>query len=71
MQNAAGGGATDQSEGPNESYHSIVSELDSLIERVQASMRPGRLTRLAGKGRDAVSDGTAFCMHETGRPELV
>ena len=38
MQNAAGGGAIGQSEGPNESYHSIVSELDSLIEHIQASM---------------------------------
>jgi hypothetical protein len=39
MQNAAGGGATGQSEGPNEDNHSIVSELVSLIEHVQASMK--------------------------------
>jgi hypothetical protein len=39
VQNAAGGGAIGQSEGPNESYHSIVSELDSLIEHIQASMK--------------------------------
>jgi hypothetical protein len=39
MQNAAGTGATGQSAGPNESYHSIVSELVSLIEHVQASMK--------------------------------
>jgi hypothetical protein len=40
VQNAAGGGAIGQSEGPNESYHSIVSELDSLIEHIQASVKP-------------------------------
>jgi hypothetical protein len=39
MQNAAGGGTIVQSEGPNESYHSIVSELVSLIERIQAGMK--------------------------------
>jgi hypothetical protein len=39
LQNAARGGATVQSEGRNESYHSIVSELVSLIEHVEAGMR--------------------------------
>jgi hypothetical protein len=39
MQNAAGGGAIVQSEGRNEGYHSIVSELVSLIEHVQAGMK--------------------------------
>ena len=39
MQDAAGGGAIVLSEGRNESYHSIVSELVSLIEHVQASMK--------------------------------
>jgi hypothetical protein len=39
MQNAAGGGTIVQSEGRNESYHLIVSELASLIEHVQAGMR--------------------------------
>jgi hypothetical protein len=37
MQDA--GGAIVPSEGRNESYHSIVSELVSLIEHVQASMK--------------------------------
>jgi hypothetical protein len=39
MQNAAGGGAIGQSVGPNESYRLIVSELVSLVEHVQASMK--------------------------------
>ena len=39
MQDAAGGSAIVPSEGRNESYHSIVSELVSLIEHVQASMK--------------------------------
>jgi hypothetical protein len=39
MQDAAGGGTIVQSEGRNESYHSIVSELVSLIEHVQAGVR--------------------------------
>jgi hypothetical protein len=39
MRNAAEGGATVQSEDRNEGYHSIVSELVSLIERVQAGMK--------------------------------
>jgi hypothetical protein len=39
MQDAAGGSAIVPSEGRNESYHSIISELVSLIEHVQASMK--------------------------------
>lgn len=39
MQNAAGGGTSVQSDGQNDSYHSVVSDLVSLIERVQASMQ--------------------------------
>src|SRR3979411_2260992 len=39
MQDAADGGAIVPSEGGKESYHSIVSELVSLIEHVQASMK--------------------------------
>jgi hypothetical protein len=39
MQDVASGGAIVQFEGLNETYHSIVSELVSLIGHVQASMR--------------------------------
>jgi hypothetical protein len=39
MEDVAGGGAIAPSEGQNESYHSIISELASLIEHVQASMK--------------------------------
>ena len=38
MQNAAGSGTLGQSDGRNDSYHSVVSDLVSLIERVRASM---------------------------------
>lgn len=38
MQNAAGGGASVQSDGRNDNYNSIVSDLVSLIARVQTSM---------------------------------
>ena len=39
MQNAAGDGTSAQSVGLNHSYRSIVSDLVSLIGRVQASMK--------------------------------
>jgi hypothetical protein len=39
MPNAAGGGASIQPDGRNDSYRSIVSDLASLIEHVQASVR--------------------------------
>jgi hypothetical protein len=39
MKDAAGGSAIVPSEGRNESYHSIVSELVSLIEHVRTSMK--------------------------------
>jgi hypothetical protein len=38
MQNAAGGGTSVQSDGRNDSYHSVVSDLVSLIDRLQTSM---------------------------------
>jgi hypothetical protein len=38
MQNAAGGGASVQSSSRNDNYNSIVSDLVSLIARVQTSM---------------------------------
>ncbi len=38
MQNAAGDGASAPSDGPNDSYHAVVSDLVSLIARVQSSM---------------------------------
>lgn len=39
MQKATGGGALSQSSDRNDGHHSIVSELVSLIEHVQASMK--------------------------------
>jgi hypothetical protein len=39
MQNAAGGGASVQSGARHDTYRAIVSDLKSLIEHVQASMR--------------------------------
>jgi hypothetical protein len=39
MQNTAGGGTSVQSDDRNDSYRSIVSDLVSLIEHVQASMK--------------------------------
>jgi hypothetical protein len=39
MQNAADSGASVQSDDRSDSYHSIVSDIVSLIEHVQASMR--------------------------------
>jgi len=39
MQNAADSSASVQSDDRSDSYHSIVSDLESLIEHVQASMR--------------------------------
>jgi hypothetical protein len=53
MQDAASGSAIVPSEGRNESYHSIVSELVSLIEHVQASTK---LLESAIAG-EAASDG--------------
>jgi hypothetical protein len=38
MQRATGNGASIQSDGRNDDHHSIVSELASLIEHVQASI---------------------------------
>lgn len=39
MQNAAGDGIAFGPDGQNDSYRSVVSDLVSLIERVQASLR--------------------------------
>ena len=39
MQNAAGGGISAQFDVRNDSYHSIVSDLVSLVERVRESMK--------------------------------
>ena len=39
MQNAAGGGASAPSDGRNDGHQAVVSDLVSLIERVQASMK--------------------------------
>jgi hypothetical protein len=39
MQNAAGSDAAVQFDGRNDGFRSIVSDLESLIERVQASMK--------------------------------
>jgi hypothetical protein len=39
MQNAAGHRASVQSDDRNDNYHAIISDLVSLIEHVQASMR--------------------------------
>ena len=39
MQNAAGGGIALGPDGQNDSYRSVVSDLVSLIEHVQASLR--------------------------------
>ena len=39
MQNAAGSDAVTQYESRNETYHSIVSELESLLEHIQSSMK--------------------------------
>ena len=38
MQDAAGGGTSVQSDGRNDSYRSVASDLISLIERVKTSM---------------------------------
>jgi hypothetical protein len=38
MQNAAGGGASAPSDGPNDSHHAIVSDLASLIAHLQSSI---------------------------------
>jgi hypothetical protein len=38
MQNAAGGSVSVQSDDRNDSYHSITSELESLIAHVEAGM---------------------------------
>jgi hypothetical protein len=39
MQNAAEGGASAASDGPNNSYHAIVSDLVSLVAQLQSSIR--------------------------------
>ena len=39
MQSAAGGVTSARSDGQNDSYRSIISDLVSLIERVQESMK--------------------------------
>jgi hypothetical protein len=39
MQNAAGGRVSVQSDDRNDSYHSIISELESLIVHVEAGMK--------------------------------
>jgi hypothetical protein len=39
-QGAAGGGAPVECDGRNDNYDSIVSDLASLIEHVEASMKP-------------------------------
>jgi hypothetical protein len=39
MQNAAGDGIESGTDGQNDSYRSVVSDLVSLIEHVQASLR--------------------------------
>lgn len=59
MQAPAGSVATVQSEGRNESYHSIVSQLVSLIEHVQAGMKlleSAIASETAPGGEDAVAD---------------
>jgi hypothetical protein len=40
MQGVAGGGAPVECDGRNDNYDSIVSDLASLIEHVEASMKP-------------------------------
>jgi len=45
MQNATGGGASVESGERNDSYRAIVSDLESLIEHVQASMKEPARTR--------------------------
>jgi multidrug resistance efflux pump len=39
MQNAADGGASAASDGPNNGYHAIVSDLVSLVAQLQSSIR--------------------------------
>jgi hypothetical protein len=39
MQNAADGGASAASDGPNNGYHAIVSDLLSLVARLQSSIK--------------------------------
>jgi hypothetical protein len=56
MQNPAGGGASAQSDRPSDSYRPIVSDLVSLIEHVQASMKLIEA---------AIAEETPFDNHDT------
>ena len=65
MRAAAGSGASSQSGDRNDGHHSIVSELVSLIEHVQASMKllEAAIAREAAPGNQEAS-GNVFVLDD-------